>query len=541
LQPNEALDSEAVKKLNCNYIIKGTFRHFGGSIRINTQLISTEGGRLIWAEKFEGALENIFSIQENIIEQVVASLQHYLNYELLADFKKKSLNANFDAYTYWLLGFTELKRGSVEADEKARGYFLKAIEVDHDYGRAYTGMSMSYFNEWSCQIWDRWEVSKKGAYEYAKKAFELDDQDHISSLVLGRVYLYNAEYEQAEHFIRRSIRLNPNDADNLVQAASSLTLLGYAHEAVKLYEKAINLNPVRNEKYRSYGSFIYFELGEYEKALELLPANNKFPWLDMPGFIAASYYMMGNKEKMQEYWENFISSFREKINNGKACTSIEAVEWMMRINPYKKKSNIFEFWNYIRGASDSVLDEKANDKKTSSIGFIFKEEDGFWKLHYEEKQVMMAPAKGLQDIYKLIIAQGKEIHCSELMGSAKSESQKYLVFDEKAKLNYRKKILNLQEEIAFAEENNNYSKAETLQQEYDQLLQHLSRSTGVGGRTRKAADSINKIRSAITWRIRNSILKIEALHPALGKHLSLSVKTGTFCCYSPEKIIDWVL
>ena len=64
---------------------------------------------------------------------------------------------------------------------------------------------------------------------------------------------------------------------------------------------------------------------------------------------------------------------------------------------------------------------------------------------------------------------------------------------------------------------------------------------GLGGRARKAGDHAERARSAVTWRIRSAITRIEAVHPALGRHLKNSVRTGTFCAYTPEERFDWHL
>jgi hypothetical protein len=115
------------------------------------------------------------------------------------------------------------------------------------------------------------------------------------------------------------------------------------------------------------------------------------------------------------------------------------------------------------------------------------------------------------------------------------------LIDEKAKKNYKIKLLSLQEDLSLAEVNNDYQQSAVLQKEYDDILEMLSNSVGLSGRTRKTNDPVEKVRSAVTWRIRNSIKKIASVHPALGKHLSNSIKTGLFCSYRPEKNISWTL
>jgi hypothetical protein len=71
------------------------------------------------------------------------------------------------------------------------------------------------------------------------------------------------------------------------------------------------------------------------------------------------------------------------------------------------------------------------------------------------------------------------------------------------------------------------------------LLEEMRKATGLGGRARKMGDAAERARSAVTWRIRNAIKKIEPAHSALARHLANSIKTGVFCSYTPEKETNW--
>jgi tetratricopeptide (TPR) repeat protein len=221
-------------------------------LRINAQLLKSDTNEVVWADRYEGERESIFSIQEDLLREIVSSLQQQLNYDLLVHIRKKA-PINLTAYEYWLYGMDELKKASIEADQIAREHFQKAIDIDPTYSLAHSGMSLTYFNEWSCQLWERWDVSQKGAYDWAKKAIDLDEQNYVAALVLGRIYLYEAEYDTAEHYLRRALRLNPNDIDSLIQIASCFVYLGYVREAEKLYNKVLQLNPLNQNHYDATG------------------------------------------------------------------------------------------------------------------------------------------------------------------------------------------------------------------------------------------------------------------------------------------------
>ena len=140
----------------------------------------------------------------------------------------------------------------------------------------------------------------------------------------------------------------------------------------------------------------------------------------------------------------------------------------------------------------------------------------------------------------MIAHPNESIHCTDLMGAEAIEKGQ-MVFDDKARDNYQNRILQIQEEMIEAEDSGHSEQLGQLQEEYDKIIDHLSKAVGKGGKTRKISGTVEKCRTAVTWRIRNAVKKINEVHPALGKHLDISIKTGIFCEYSPEHQTDWIL
>ena len=531
-----SLAGASLESLSLDYYVKGAVRYHGDTLYFNLQLVNAPENRLVWAEKFSGPLAELFQIQEEMVEKIVVSLQHFVDRDLLVGMRKKPLT-NLNAYECWIRGFQEVKKGSVAADEQARVYFQKAIDIDPYYARAYTGMSLTYFNEWSCQLWNRWEESLRGAFEWAQKALELDEWDHVSMTILGRLHLYNREYDQAEHFLRKALRTNANDAENLIQIACGLAFLGYAPEAYTLYQKARQLKPIA-DIFQSAGAFIKFELGDFEAAIKLGGHNPKGAgWIDFPAYMAAAHFHLGNLDKMQHNWQDFLEAFQAKINQEKVADSVAALEWMMTVNPFKGTTQLTAFWEHIN--QGKLADEKEGVMPVLSQN-SFTKQGGLWSIKYAGNEIRLADLKGYSDIYRLLAMPYQSIHCTELMGMHVIEKGER-VFDEKAKRDYQKRILEIQEALQEAALFQQENKLEALQLEYDQLMDHLAKSTGLGGKTRKVSGSIEKARTAVTWRIRSAIKKINQSHPALGKHLKAAIKTGIFCEYAPENEMDWIL
>jgi len=208
--------------VNSDYFIQGSSRHDKDPLKINVQLYNSHTQHLVWGKRVEGNLTDLNAIQENLLIELVGALQQQINYDLLSRARKRQ-KVEFRAYEHWLHGMEELKKGSIESDEIARQHFQKALEIQPDYSLAYSGMSLTYFNEWSCQLWHRWDLSKSGAYEWAQKAIELDDQNYIACMVLGKIFLYEGSYTTAEYYLRRSLQLNPNDPETLNYIAAYLS------------------------------------------------------------------------------------------------------------------------------------------------------------------------------------------------------------------------------------------------------------------------------------------------------------------------------
>jgi TolB-like protein/Tfp pilus assembly protein PilF len=539
LQPDEGPESRAFRELDLDYVVKGMVRQQQEKLLFNLQLINLRGSRVVWAEKFSGALEDLFHIQEDIVEKIVVSLQHFVDYDLLREMRKRP-RTSLNAYECWLRGYQELKKGTLATDEHARGYFQQAMELDPHYARAYTGMSLSFFNEWSCQLWSRWEVSQNGAFEWAQRALELDEWDHMSNAILGRLHVFRGEYEKAEHYLRKSLRINSNDAETLILISYGFVYLGYPAEARDLYERARRLNPADNPVSHAFGAFVHFEMGSFDEAIALgKQLEIGKGWVDFPAFMAAAYFQKGDLENMEKSWRIFLDEFSQKINGGKPTDTRTALQWMINVNPYRGTTRLKPFWEHMSRGNpvDLVV---AQPESAMLQPHCFRQEGGMWKLSFGGDRTQLPDLKGYHDLAQLLARPHHAIHCTQLMGAQVLEDGE-AVFDEKAKTAYHQRIQELQEEIEEVESLQDSERLAALHEEYDRLLEHLTRLTGKGGKTRKVSGSIEKCRSAVTWRIRSAIKRIAESHPGLGKHLAVSIKTGVFCEYAPEHEVDWTL
>jgi predicted ATPase len=171
----------------------------------------------------------------------------------------------------------------------------------------------------------------------------------------------------------------------------------------------------------------------------------------------------------------------------------------------------------------------------------FALEGGVWSVTFAGRTVRLPDAKGLRDLAALLVRPGHEVHCTELAGAAVEQSDTGEVLDVQALRRYEARIVELQGELTEAEDAHDRGRAEAAGLELDLLVEQLASARGLGGRTRRTGGTVERARTAVTWRVRAAIRRLDEVHPPLGRHLHRAVRTGVWCCYQPEDPVAWQL
>ena len=537
---------EAAQEISIGYLLKGSIRFTNDTLRISTQLLNTSTRKVLWAERNDAPIKSFFDIQDSVVEKIVFTIQSEVGLDLLKIARLKP-TTRLEIHDCWLRGMAKLREGTLDSDQNAREFFEQALTIDPNYARAYAGLSLSHFNEWSCQLWELFEESEGLAHHYALQATLLGDADHVVHMILGRVYTYRRQFHEAEFHIDRSLELNRSDADNLIQLATCMAFHGRVADGENLIEKALKINPYRSIWYYQYGALVYFVKRDYQHFIDMaLKRQLTNIWVDLPGYIAAAYAYLGDMDQARVFLQMFIKSFQASVTKGKTPTLTEIVDWLKMANPFKFESDTEHLIEGLKlaGIADKHHEQtfipQISNQKASINASIFIKEQAIWRIQFDNKEITLTNMKGLQDINRLLQTPETELHCTDLMGSESSMDEADYAIDEKAKQAYRKHLKDLEEDIAEAEEQNDLGKTAKLKNEYDQLIDHLSKSLGTGNRSRKLKSPTERARAAVTMRIKAAIDRITTHHPPLGKHLSNSIRTGVFCTYSPEENRDWI-
>jgi hypothetical protein len=172
---------------------------------------------------------------------------------------------------------------------------------------------------------------------------------------------------------------------------------------------------------------------------------------------------------------------------------------------------------------------------------VFRRDGEVWTLAYAGRVVRLRDAKGLRDLAALLARPGRELAVRELTGGPTTDAAGFELADRTAIHAYRRRLADLEEECDEAAAMHDPVRAERAAVERDALRDELAAVTGLGGRGRRTGSDAERMRKAVGNRIRQALGRIERVHPELGRHLRVSVRTGTFCRYEPDRAVRWTL
>lgn len=537
-------DRDALVELGAGYCLRGTVRRTGDVVRVTAQLVEAGTGRQRWADRFEAPAAGLASVPDDIVGRVAAALAVEIDTARLARARRRPA-ATLEAYDCWLRGLEALHRGTLEDDAEARRFFEQAVAIDPTWARGHAGLSLSHFNEWSCQAWELWDEKERLAYEHAARAAALDDGDAHVQIVLGRILLYRREFDQAAHHVARALALSPNDADILAQVAMCLAYLGDATTGVELARKAIRLHPRHPDWYVACLVVPLFVEGRHQE-VEVAGARAPRSTVDLPAYLAAAAALRGDDTASPRHLGVFLADFTDKITFGRRPDPGEPLRWIQHVNPFRDAERLAVLGGGLRlaGLPLDPDDERPRVHAGAPPGAgpaLFRREGDVWTIGFDGAVVRLGEVKGFLDLAALLARPGEHFHCLELAGRGAGATGADPVLDERARRELRARVRDLQQEIDESEALGDPDRGARARAELDRLVEALAGALGLGGRARALGSPVERARSAVTWRIRSAIRKIAHAHPTLGRHLENAVRTGTSCAYQPERPVPWSL
>ena len=264
--------------LGADYLVEGSVRKIGQRVRITAQLVETEGGRQLWAERYDRDLEDLFALQDEITTAIAARIEPEIGAAERLRVERKAV-PTLHAWDFFRLGTKHFYKSTGADNLEAQRLFHRAIELDPSLAEAYgylsyaLVLSMVYFEADPC------DERLDEAVAVGRKGVELDDQDGLLRFMYGRALLARKAYGDALAELETAVELNPYLAVSYCGLGDTLTYEGRISEAIPYFQKAIDLSPYDPLRWAfySYRALAHIFAREFELACDWAQRATRVP------------------------------------------------------------------------------------------------------------------------------------------------------------------------------------------------------------------------------------------------------------------------
>jgi len=291
-------------ELGASYLVGGSVRRSGKRLRIAAQLTESRAGTVIWTDRYDGELSDIFDFQDSIARQIAGTLAaNITRVEGRRSLDKPKPNPN--AFDLVLRARAMGHAASRSVNRRFRELIADAIKLDPNYAAAHALMADARYTL-AVLGWTEFTDSElSGGAADARKAIALAPDEPDGYRALGRILLARAEYDQAKNALLRAIELNPSDSAALATWGAVQSYSGDTAGAIDSLELALKLDPMLERNYVFDLAVAYYFAHKNEDALRIaergLARYPDFGWFNVPAAAAAA--QLGRKERAARYVE----------------------------------------------------------------------------------------------------------------------------------------------------------------------------------------------------------------------------------------------
>jgi adenylate cyclase len=233
---------EVAEQLGVRYVLEGSVRKAGNRVRITAQLIDGTSGNHVWAERYDREIGDVFDLQDEMTEKIVAAIEPAISKAEIQRSRSKRPES-LDAWDLCQRGWWHRYRNREEDYVEAIRYFEQALEKDPEFVSALAGMADALSYQVVFSFVDETRTQVERAIGYGRKAVEIDEDDPIAHLSLGRAYLAGMQYENGIRSIRNALRLNPYFAAAQYSLGGLYIVSGRFEEGIEAIRRFMTLSP----------------------------------------------------------------------------------------------------------------------------------------------------------------------------------------------------------------------------------------------------------------------------------------------------------
>ena len=312
--------------LKVRYLLEGSVRKAEDQVRINAQLIDATNGQHLWAERYDGKMDDIFALQDKITRKIISAL----TLKLTAGEQKALTNRgtdNLQAYDEFLKGWQGYRLLTSAGFAEAKIHLEKAVELDPEFARAYAALAVLYWKaiqyatpelRQGLGLTDR---AKKNAVRakpqlLLKKAMKKPTA--LAHGLMSQLYLLRYQRDEALAEIERAIAMDPNDPELYAWMSNILWLMGKSSEAIESAKMGLRLDPNNPTTYLIQLGKANLPDGNLGESLEVLERAKRLN-PEFSGSVALSqsiiYGIQGRNEEARTAYEIFLKSRQSPVRN----------------------------------------------------------------------------------------------------------------------------------------------------------------------------------------------------------------------------------
>lgn len=325
----------AANELGVRYLLQGSVRKDEKQFRINVQLMDSISGENIWAERYDGPLNNLFEVQDEVTRKITTALSIKLkNNEQNALDNNETINiASYDEFLKGWERYWKFTRDDFAVAEK---HFKKALEIDPNYSRAHAALALIYWKAWQLK-WHENHGTPHEGWRRANKEIELalKNPTPLAHSTKSAMLLINRRYEESIAEAEKAIKLNSNHAMAHLALAEALSFSGQPGRAIESANKGMRLDPNFAHPYLEVIGRSKFDMGLYEESNTSLNCTNTSDTKDCKSLVLAiaNYGYLDQPAKTELY----IKTLNDRNNSQKIPPF--TIDRLKHRWPYRKKAD----------------------------------------------------------------------------------------------------------------------------------------------------------------------------------------------------------
>ena len=296
---------EIAKRLGVQYLVRGSVRTDGDRLRINAELVDGETGGVMWSERYDRTMQDIFEVEVEVANTIAATLAIKIE-DALYERSKDCPPERLSAYDWILRGNRSLELGGATNWDNAKREFSRALEIDPESSTASAGLSITYAYECAELAAPNYSESLERHHEFAEKALALDPSDSRGHYAMSCAHTLFGRFELGYQHAERALDLNPSEYHNICGVGYSLMCLDRFEESSKAFTDSLRRNPLApNSCLLALGNIEYQEGNYGQSAITLSRMTPSY--ITRLSSLAATYAQLGYEDAARaaadEFWK----------------------------------------------------------------------------------------------------------------------------------------------------------------------------------------------------------------------------------------------